>query len=111
MFVKVLLALGMTPNHGKSGKREASWAVFFVVLLITLWCIWLGVAMVQAMQGLLIAMWAGAFGLVAAAYKLEHDKGAWRKAIENAERPDHYPEDIAPPGEPYDPDNDSRREE
>ncbi len=81
MFVYLLKFLGVTPGGGKTGKREAAWTWIAITLGLTLIAVWLGEAMVQAMSPLLMLIWPTGGALLAAAYKLEHDK------LNNAEQP------------------------
>lgn len=94
MFVHLLRLLGVTPNHGKSGKREAAWALIAIALGLTIAGMWLGHEMVAAMTAILVIVWPSAILAVAGAYKLEHDKGIWKR---EAAAPDGWPADIVPP--------------
>lgn len=74
MFVRLLRILGVTPNGGKTGKREAAWAILFITISFTAACMAISETMVEAMTPILIMMWPTACTLVAGAYKLEFDK-------------------------------------
>lgn len=74
MWVNFLNILGVTPDGEKTGKREASWALIALALVLTVTSMCIGVAMVQAMTAVLMAVWGSAILAVAGAYKLEHDK-------------------------------------
>lgn len=74
MWGAFLEVLGVTPNGGKTGKREAAWALIALALVLTGTSMYMGVAMVQAMTAVLMAVWGSAILAVAGAYKLEHDK-------------------------------------
>ncbi|MDA4845974.1 hypothetical protein [Hoeflea poritis] len=79
MFVRLLHLLGVTPNDGKTGKREASWALVFIAIAMTVGAMIHGEGMVSAMSDILTLTWLAAIAAVGGAYKLEHDKGAWNK--------------------------------
>ncbi|MFC6488041.1 hypothetical protein [Nitratireductor sp. GCM10026969] len=104
MFVHLLRLLGVTPNDGKTGKREAAWALIAIALGLTLGAMWAGFEMVQAMTAVLVIIWPSAILAVAGAYKLEHDKEAWRQAQPpRSYRPSHWPQDVAAPhGDEFD---------
>lgn len=74
MYVWLLRLLGVTPNGGKTGKREASWALVTVALGLTSAAMYLGPEMVQAMTAVLVIVWPSAILAVAGAYKLEYDR-------------------------------------
>lgn len=67
---------GVTPNGGKTGKREAAWALIALALGLTLLAMSMGVEMVQAITAVLVALWPSALLALAGAYKLEYDKQA-----------------------------------
>lgn len=73
MWGALLNILGVTPEGDKTGKREAAWALIALALALTIAAMCVGVAMVQAMTAILMALWASAILAVAGAYKLEHD--------------------------------------
>lgn len=96
MFVYILKLFGVTPNHGKTGKREAAWALVAIALGLTIAGMWAGADMVTAMTAILVIIWPSAILAVAGAYKLEHDKGIWRRE----QLPPGWPPDIMPPEQP-----------
>ncbi len=74
MLTVVLKILGLAPSkYGKSGKREASWALMLIAMVLTIYAMWIGIEMVSAMTGVLCIIWPFAIGAMAGAYKLEHD--------------------------------------
>ena len=104
MFVHLLRFLGVAPRDpGKSGKREAAWAVILIASFFTAWAFWHGVEMISAATALLMALWAAALGLLGAAYKLEWDQtkkfDASAPVVSDAP-PAGWPQDIAPPEKP-----------
>ena len=70
MFVQLLRILGVTPDGSKTGKREAAWALIFIV------CVFTGVAIYQGadITGVLTILWPAAIAAVFGAYKLEYDQ-------------------------------------
>ena len=60
MFVQLLRILGVTPDGSKTGKREAAWALIFIV------CVFTGVAIYQGadITGVLTILWPAAIAAV-----------------------------------------------
>lgn len=65
---------GVTPNGGKTGKREAAWALISIALVLTIYAMSKGVEMVSASSAVLMTVWGFAISAAAGAYKLEYDK-------------------------------------
>lgn len=104
MWVWLCRILGVTPNGGKTGKREAAWALIAMSLGLTVFAMTLGVDMVQAMTAVLVALWPSAILALAGAYKLEYDRqvllgaaGLQSPPVPAAGSALPYPGDIAPP--------------
>lgn len=98
MFVWLLKLLGVTPNHGKTGKRESAWALIAIAFALTLTAMWWGAEMVQAMTAVLVIIWPSAILAVAGAYKLEHDKTLLQPKNDRGQAvPPDWPRDIAAP--------------
>lgn len=74
MWIAICRMFGVTPDGDKTGKREAAWAVVVLATALTAFAMYLGTEMVSAMVGVLVVIWPSSLALVAAAYKLEHDK-------------------------------------
>lgn len=75
MFVYILRFLGVTSTgKGRTGKREAAWALVAIALGLTIAGMVMGAEIMQAMDSVLIILWPSAILAVAGAYKLEHDK-------------------------------------
>lgn len=72
MWVFICRAFGVTPVGDKTGKREAAWAAVALAAALTVYAVERGV--IADMVGVLVIIWPSALALVAAAYKLEHDK-------------------------------------
>lgn len=80
MLVWLLRSLGVTPGcDGKTGKREAAWALVLVALALTAAAMWKGPDMVEAMSSVLAIVWPAAVLAVCGAYKLEYDRGQKRE--------------------------------
>lgn len=95
---------GVTPSGGKTGKREAAWALIAMALGLTVFAMTLGVEMVQAATAVLVALWPSAVLALAGAYKLEFDRqallgtaGLQSPPAAAAGAVAGYPADIAPP--------------
>ncbi len=102
MMRTILRFLGVTPDGEKTGKREAAWVFTGLTAIETAAAISIGVAMVDALEALLMAQWAASAGLIGAAYKLEHDKHAWA-AAQKPPAPESWPQGIVPPGPDWQP--------
>lgn len=89
MWTYLCRVAGVTPNGGKTGKREAAWALVAVALGLTLWAMWLGVVMVQAMTSALVIVWPAVIVAVSGAYGLEY--------LKQAGNPPAWPADIVSP--------------
>lgn len=75
MFVLLLRFLGVTPQRaGKTGSREAAWAMVFIAIGITVLAIWKGAEVVSACSPFLMVLWPAAIAALAGAYKLKSDR-------------------------------------
>lgn len=108
MWTALCRIAGVTTNGGKTGKREAAWALIALALGLTLFAMTLGAEMVTAMTAVLVALWPSAVLALAGAYKLEYDRqvllGAagfqGQPAVTGGPLAGEYPHDVvAPEGE------------
>ena len=97
MFVFLLRALGLTPGAvGKTGSREAAWALICITTGLQIGAMWIGSDMVSATMPVMIVLWPAAITALAGAYKLKYDRQVIKAALQgktdNA-TPD-YPNDF-----------------
>lgn len=97
MFVFLLRALGLTPGAvGKTGSREAAWALICITTGLQIGAMWLGPEMVTATMPVMIVLWPAAITALAGAYKLKYDRQVMLAAVKD--KPDNaapnYPDDF-----------------